>query len=35
LGKGTPAGRTFSANTGRVVSDERLGGLHHRYDRAA
>jgi putative transposase len=35
LGKGTPAGRTRSAICGRVFSRERLGGLHHRYDRAA
>lgn len=35
LGKGTPAGRTRSALSGRVLSHERLGGLHHRYDRAA
>jgi putative transposase len=35
LGKGTPAGRTSSASAGRVVSRERVGGLHHRYDRAA
>src|SRR5215472_16936225 len=35
LGKVTPAGRICSANPGRVTSDDRLGGLHHRYDRAA
>ena len=35
LGKGTPAGRTSTANGGRVVSRKRVGGLHHRYDRAA
>lgn len=35
LGKGTPARRTCSANPGRVSSHDRLGGLHHRYDRAA
>jgi putative transposase len=35
LGKGAPAGRTSSASAGRVVSRERVGGLHHRYDRAA
>jgi putative transposase len=35
LGKGTPAGRFRSAASGRIVSHERLGGLHHRYDRAA
>jgi len=35
LRKGTPSGRTPSAVTGRIVSRERVGGLHHRYDRAA
>ena len=35
LGKGTPAGRICSANAGRVISHDRLSGLHHRYDRAA
>ena len=35
LGKGTPSGRTPSRSSGRVLSQERLGGLHHRYDRAA
>jgi putative transposase len=35
LGKGTPAERTRCVATGRVLSHERLGGLHHRYDRAA
>jgi len=35
LGKGTPVGRTRSVASGRVLSHERLGGLHHRYDRAA
>jgi putative transposase len=35
LGKGTPAGRACSAKTGPVISHDRLGGLHHRYDRAA
>jgi len=35
LGKGTPAGRICSARAGRVISHDRLGGLHHRYDRAA
>src|SRR5215472_3895614 len=34
LGKGTPAGRTPSAVFGHVISHARLGGLHHRYDRA-
>ena len=35
LGKGTPNGRTRSIASGRVLSHMRLGGLHHRYDRAA
>jgi putative transposase len=35
LGKGTPDGRTRTIASGRVLSDVRLGGLHHRYDRAA
>ena len=35
LGKGTPDGRIRAAALGRIVSHERLGGLHHRYDRAA
>jgi len=35
LEKGTPDGRIHSAASGRVLSEERLGGLHHRYDRAA
>jgi putative transposase len=35
LGKGTPAGRIRSVAFGRVLSHKRLGGLHHRYDRAA
>jgi hypothetical protein len=35
LGKGTPNYRIRSMNTGRVLSHERLGGLHHRYDQAA
>jgi len=35
LGKGTPNGRTRSIGSGRVLSHMRLGGLHHRYDRAA
>jgi putative transposase len=35
LGKGTPSCRTPSRNSGFVLSQERLGGLHHRYDRAA
>jgi transposase InsO family protein len=35
LGKGTPARRIRSVAPGRVLSHERIGGLHHRYDRAA
>jgi putative transposase len=35
LGKGTPNGRIRSAAWGRILSHDRLGGLHHRYDRAA
>jgi putative transposase len=35
LGKGTPNGRSRAIASGRVLSHERLGGLHHRYDRAA
>src|SRR5271156_4543319 len=35
LGKGTPDRRIRSVASGRVLSQERLGGLHHRYDRAA
>src|ERR1700678_1519558 len=35
LGKGTPYGRIRAVASGRIVSRERLGGLHHRYDRAA
>jgi len=35
LGKGTPDGRNHSIASGRVLSHVRLGGLHHRYDRAA
>ena len=35
LGKGTPGRRTHSMAPGRVLSHERLGGLHHRYNRAA
>jgi len=34
LGKGTPNSRIPSTALGRVASRERLGGLHHRYDRA-
>jgi transposase InsO family protein len=35
LGKNTPDGRLRSAGLGRVTSLPRLGGLHHRYERAA
>ena len=35
LEKGTPHGRTRSTASSRVLSHDRLGGLHHRYDRAA
>jgi len=35
LGKGTPGYRTRCVASGRVLSHDRLGGLHHRYDRAA
>lgn len=35
LRKGTPHHRSCALASGRVVSRERLGGLHHRYDRAA
>jgi putative transposase len=35
LGKETPNCRAHSKASGRVLSQERLGGLHHRYDRAA
>ena len=35
LVKGTPSGRICSRRTGPILSQERLGGLHHRYDRAA
>ena len=35
LEKGTPNGRNRDIASGRVLSRERLGGLHHRYDRAA
>src|ERR1035438_781061 len=35
LGKGTPNCRTPSRSSGSVLSEKRLGGLHHRYDRAA
>src|ERR1700693_4405250 len=35
LRKETPTGRTRSMASGRITARERLGGLHHRYDRAA
>lgn len=35
LAKQTPASRIPCAAWGRIVSRPRLGGLHHRYDRAA
>ncbi len=35
LEKGTPDGRIRSVASGPVISQERLGGLHQRYDRAA
>ena len=35
LGKYTPARRSSSLPHGRVIARARLGGLHHRYDRAA
>jgi len=35
LGKQTPGSRVHSVGRGPVVSQRRLGGLHHRYDRAA
>ena len=35
LKKETPSGRVRSMVSGRVLSQVRLGGLHHRYDRAA
>jgi hypothetical protein len=35
LGKGTPDGRTCAIASGGVLSHVRLGGLHHRCDRAA
>jgi putative transposase len=35
LNKQTPDGRIRSANRGRVIAHARVGGLHHRYDRAA
>ena len=35
LGKGTPNGRVRCMASGSILSHERLGGLHHRYGRAA
>ena len=35
LFKQTPAGRARSMAQGQVISQRRLGGLHHRYQRAA
>jgi len=35
LGKDTPSGRSRSGGNGRVMAQPRLGGLHHRYNRAA
>ena len=35
LGKGTQGCRIRCVTLGRVLSQDRLGGLHHRYDRAA
>jgi hypothetical protein len=35
LGKQTPESRTHSAGRGRVAAWPRVGGLHHRYERAA
>jgi putative transposase len=35
LEKGTPGSRIRSSAMGRILSQDRLGGLHHRYDRAA
>jgi hypothetical protein len=35
LEKGTPGGRIRSEASGRVLAQERVGGLHHRYNRAA
>ena len=35
LDKQTPAGRVRSLEKGTVICQQRVGGLHHRYDRAA
>ncbi len=35
LAEGTPNGRTQRVASGSILSHDRLGGLHHRYDRAA
>jgi len=35
LGKETPGSRLRSVSIGQVIGRARLGGLHHRYDRAA
>ena len=35
LDKETPGGRLRSVPSGQVIGRARLGGLHHRYDRAA
>ena len=35
LEKGTPDDRIRSVASGPLLSEERLGGLHHRYNRAA
>jgi len=35
LGKETPNSRTRAGSYGRVISFPRVGGLHHRYERAA
>ena len=35
LRKETPTGRTRSLDSGLIIARARLGGLHHRYDRAA
>jgi putative transposase len=35
LRKGTPDYRIRSTASGRILSQGQLGGLHHRYDRAA